>query len=90
MKLFGTVLSLSLMLGYYYVILTTAALMGVDQSNQWTVSYLSVYCMDQFMIIPSKLAIKLFVLKLCILSRSAAAKLAEKLSKQEFNYLVRR
>ena len=90
LKFMGVTLSLGLVLVFYYVIITTAALMGVDESNQWTVSYLSVYCMDQFMVIPTKLAMKLFMMKMCILSRSGILKLVEKISKDEFNYLVKK
>lgn len=35
----------------FYVCLTAAALMGVDESNQWAVNYMTAFCADTFMMV---------------------------------------
>lgn len=37
--------------------------MGVDKANEWTVSYLSAFSINTFMLEPIKGYIKVFVLK---------------------------
>jgi hypothetical protein len=52
LKVFSTIIYISLNLLCFYVSLTVANLMGIDQSTEWTISYMTSFISSFFMIDP--------------------------------------
>ena len=51
LNIIGVIIFIGTMLLSLYVSLTTAALMGLEESNKWATNYASAFCTDTFMIV---------------------------------------
>mmetsp|Transcript_13277 Transcript_13277/g.1939 ORF Transcript_13277/g.1939 Transcript_13277/m.1939 type:complete len:118 (+) Transcript_13277:126-479(+) len=51
-----------------YTSLATAAVMGVEESNKWVISYIFSFCADSFMIDPLKNCFKISYLRNALIS----------------------
>jgi hypothetical protein len=83
LKKVGVLLALFLFLLCFYATLTSAALMGLSQSNQWAVNYITAYCSDTFMTGPIVMASKLALAKAFIDGGGLLATIIQKVAGED-------
>jgi len=50
LKFIGLILTFMIFAVLYYIVLVSAALMGIDEANKWSFTYLTSFTIDMFLV----------------------------------------